>query len=177
MASSITAISMKGRDMLFSTIAIIMNIAAMDTAFTTLKSWSVVSIMSFMQGASPISMPLGSYRLSIALRLSICPSTSSLATLYSEFTSSSSERPLFSVLTSSSGSSSSGTSAPNTLSRPRTYFTPGTFSMSFAICLTSLGGSEGSTSSMCVEATLNVLDSFSFATTYCISRGRHCPMS
>ena len=46
--------------------------------------------------------------MSLALRLSICPSTSSLATLYSEFTSSSSERPLFSVLTSSSGSSSSG---------------------------------------------------------------------
>ena len=48
----------KGSEMLFSTRAMIINIAAMDIRFTTLKSLSVVSIMSFMQGASPMSMPL-----------------------------------------------------------------------------------------------------------------------
>ena len=58
-----------------------MKMATMDTALTTLKSWSVVSIMSFMQGASPMSMPVASYCLMMAFRSSICRLTSSLATL------------------------------------------------------------------------------------------------
>ena len=36
----------------------ITKIGEIDTALTTSKSWPVVSIMSFMQGASPISMPV-----------------------------------------------------------------------------------------------------------------------
>ena len=60
-ASSMTAIRMKGREKLPSTSVMMRKMAAMEMALTTLKSWSVVSIMSFMQGASPMSIPPSSY--------------------------------------------------------------------------------------------------------------------
>ena len=46
--------------------------ATMETALTTWKSRSVVSIISFMQGASPISIPVESYFFRMLFRLVIC---------------------------------------------------------------------------------------------------------
>ena len=92
--TSITAIRINGREILFSTSRMMRNIAITDTAVTTAKSCPVVSIISFIHGASPISMPFSSYFLRIVLSLSICSFTSSLATLYSELISNSSHRSL-----------------------------------------------------------------------------------
>ena len=150
-ASSITVISTKGRDRLFSTSAMITKMATMDTALTTWKSWPVVSIMSFMQGASPISMPVSSYFFSMAFRLSSWSLTASLATLYSELISISSHWPSFSRERTESGRISSGTSGPTTLSRLRTYFTPSSCSISSIISRTPRVGRLASTSSMWVE--------------------------
>ena len=71
-ASSMTAIRMKGSSALFSTRAMMTKMATMDTALTTWKSRSVVSIISFMQGASPISIPVESYFFRMLFRLVIC---------------------------------------------------------------------------------------------------------
>ena len=154
---------MKGSEILFSTNAIIMNIAAIEMIFTTLKSLSVVSIMSFIQGASPISIPDLSYFLSIELSFVICSFTGSLATLYSELTSIS-----FHLLLSSSdfmdwGSISLGTPEPISASSPSTYLIPSTFSISLHIALVSLAESFASTRSICVLATLKSFLSLLFA--------------
>ena len=71
MDSSISATRIIGREILFSTMAIMINIAAIEMAFTILKSVSVVSIISFVQEASPISIALSSYFFSMAASLSI----------------------------------------------------------------------------------------------------------
>ena len=72
MASSIIATSRIGRENDLSTNAMITKIAAMEIALTTLKSRSVQLIKSFVQGASPMSMPPSSYFLRIAFSSSIC---------------------------------------------------------------------------------------------------------
>ena len=150
-ASSMTAISTKGSDRLFSTSAMITKMATMDTALTTWKSWPVVSIISFMQGASPISMPVSSYFFKMAFRLSSWSLTASLATLYSELMSSSSHWSFSSIERTESGRISSGTSGPTTLSSPSTYFTPSTCSISSIMSRTSRVGRSASISSMWVE--------------------------
>ena len=61
-------------------------IAPIDTILTVLKSSSVISIRSFVHGASPINMAEGSYFLMILLISSHCAFTSSEATAYSEQT-------------------------------------------------------------------------------------------
>ena len=177
MASSMTAMSRNGSEMLRSTSRMMRKIARIDTALTTLKSWSVVSIMSFMHGASPMSIPVGSYFFRMALSESIWAFTSSLATLYSELMSSSSHLSLLRIERTESGRISSGTPAPTTDSRPRTYFTPSTCSISEIMLRTCFDGRDASTSSMCVEAISNSSESLLFAITYSMSSGRHWPMS
>ena len=56
-ASSITATKMIGSDMLFSTIMMMMKIAAIEIALTVAKSTEVMSIRSFVSAASPTSNP------------------------------------------------------------------------------------------------------------------------
>lgn len=60
-ANSITATKIIGKDIDLNTHAIIKKIAPMDTVLTTLKSWFVIVIKSFVQGASPISIAFLSY--------------------------------------------------------------------------------------------------------------------
>ena len=153
-AASITTISIKGSETLFSTSAIMINIAAMDIIFTTLKSLSVVSIISFIQGASPISMPDLSYFLSMVFSFVICSFTGSLATLYSELTSISFHLLLSSKDFKDLGRISLGTPDPISESSPNTYLIPSTFSISLHIALVSLADSFASTRSICVLATL-----------------------
>ena len=137
----------------------------MDTALTTWKSRSVVSIMSFIQGASPMSRPDGSWRFRMPPSRSSWRSTSSLATLYAEFTSSSSHFPLFSFSVTLSGRNSSGTREPVTDSMPNTYCTPSTCSISRIMARTSWSGRPASTSSMWVDATPKSSLSFLLAVT------------
>ena len=172
-----TAISMNGRERLFSTRAMIMKIAAMETILTILKSLSVVSIISFVHGASPMSIPFGSYFFRIEFRLSICRLTSSPATLYSELTRSSSHLSLFRTSLTDSGRNSCGTDEPTMLSSPSTYFTPSTPFISFIIDLTSFAGRVESVRIICVEAISNSSESLLCAMTYSISSGRHLPRS
>ena len=56
-ANSITATRMIGSETERSAIRMMIKIAAIETIFTTLKSWSVMSIRSFVAAASPISIP------------------------------------------------------------------------------------------------------------------------
>ena len=65
-ANSITATNRIGSTIDFRTMAMIRNTRPIDTAETTAKSWSVIEIRSFVQGASPISMELSSYDFAIA---------------------------------------------------------------------------------------------------------------
>ena len=60
-ANSITDTKIIGKDIDLNTHAIIKKIAPMDTVLTTLKSWFVIVIKSFVQGASPISIAFLSY--------------------------------------------------------------------------------------------------------------------
>ena len=103
--------------------------------------------------------------------------TASLATLYSELISNSSQRSLLRMLRMLSGRISSGTRVPMTDSSPRTYLTPSTCSISSIMARTSRAGIFAFTSTMCVEAMSNSSDSLELAMTYSISSGRHCPMS
>ena len=77
MASSITATSSTGRLIDFCTSRIITKIAAMEIRLTTVKSWSVQAIRSFVHDASPISIPPSSYFFRIPFSVSICAFTSS----------------------------------------------------------------------------------------------------
>ena len=149
----------------------------MDTALTILKSWSVVWIISFMQGASPISIPPWSYFFRISLSRSIWAFTASLATLYSELMSSKRQLPLFNIEVTDSGRNSSGTREPTTDSMPSTYFTPSTCSIFRAMARTSFADTSAFTSSIWLDATLNSSRSLPSAMTYSISPGRHWPMS
>ena len=147
-ASSMTATRMMGRVMLFSTRAMMTKMAMMEIMLTTWKSWPVVSIMSFMQGASPMSIPLGSCSFKIAFKESSWVFTASLATRYSELIKSSSHLSLFRTLRTESGRMSSGTREPTTDSSPRTYLTPSTSSISSIMERTSEEGRFASTRSM-----------------------------
>ena len=73
--------------------------------------------MSFMQGASPMSMPEGSYFFRMDWRPVICWFTASLATRYSELMSHSCHLSLSTMLRTLSGSTSAGTRLPSTLCR------------------------------------------------------------
>ena len=64
-AHSIRATSRNGREIDLKTNAIITAIMMIDTQLTTLKSWFAISTRSFVQGASPISIPFASYFLTI----------------------------------------------------------------------------------------------------------------
>ena len=86
MANSITDTSITGRETDFNTIAIIKKIKIMDTALTVLKSWSVIVIKSWVQGASPISIMDSSYPFIILRMASHCSFTSSVPVLYSDIT-------------------------------------------------------------------------------------------
>jgi len=141
-----------GRLKLFSTRAIIRKMAIRDTAVTTAKSWSVVSIMSFMQGASPMSIPPWSYFFRISFKVVSWAFTSSLAGVYSELMSISFQFLLSSFSRAESGIISSGIREPTTLSNPKAYFTPSTFSISSIMFRTSLEEVLASTRTMWVEA-------------------------
>ena len=65
-ANSMTATRITGSDMDLNTSAIMINMAIMETALTTLKSLSVIVIRSFVQGASPISIAEESYFFTIS---------------------------------------------------------------------------------------------------------------
>ena len=153
MDNSITATRISGRVILFSTRAMITKIATIETAFTTLKSSSVVSIRSLVQGASPISMPLESYFFKIVFSSLIWAFTSSVAVLYSEFTRRSSQSSLFNTSFTDSGSISSGTRGPTTDSRPRAYLIPSTFSISWIMARTSVSDTSVLTSTIWVAPT------------------------
>ena len=177
MENSITATRINGKVILFSTSAMMIKIAAIETVLTTLKSSSVISIRSFVQGASPISIPAGSYFFKIAFSSAIWAFTSSLAVLYSEFTSKSSHLSLFSTLLMDCGIISSGTREPSTDSIPSAYLMPSTASISASICRTSCAGTLAFTSTICVAPTPKLSCSFVLAITYSISFGRLSPKS
>ena len=82
-ATSITEIKITGNVRLFSTSAMITKIATIETMLTIRKSRSVVSIISFIHGASPISIPPSSYFFRIEFNSATCALTSSLAQEYS----------------------------------------------------------------------------------------------
>ena len=63
MANSITATSISGSETDLKVTRMIRKIAAIEIISTTLKSLSVTSIRSFVQGASPISIAELSYFL------------------------------------------------------------------------------------------------------------------
>ncbi len=127
---------------------------------------------SFVQAASPMRSPSLSYFVMILFNSSICFAIGSVAVLYSELISISSHLSFLRTLVIESGRTSSGTSEPTTLSRPRTYFTPSTFSSSFVIFLASFAESEESTRTICVVPTPNSSLSFVLAITFAISSGR-----
>jgi len=148
MDNSITATRISGRVILFSTRAMITKIATIETVFTTLKSSSVVSIRSLVQGAS-----LESYFFKIVFSSLIWAFTSSVAVLYSEFTRRSSQSSLFNTSFTDSGSISSGTRGPTTDSRPRAYLIPSTFSISWIMARTSVSDTSVLTSTIWVAPT------------------------
>ena len=133
MENSITATKIIGRVMLFSTRAMMIKIATMEMVSTTLKSLSVISIRSLVQGASPMSIPVLSYFFKMVFKVSICAFTSSVAVAYSELTKRSSQSSLFNTELILSGSISSGTRLPTTDSMPSTYLTPSTCSISWVM--------------------------------------------
>ena len=59
-ANSITVTRMAGREIDLNTIITITKIASMDTVFTVTRSTLVVSSRSFISGASPMTIPVGS---------------------------------------------------------------------------------------------------------------------
>ena len=162
-ASSITETKIIGREKLFKTSRIIMNIATIEIASTTLKSWSVISIISLVQGASPMSIPFLSYFLSILLSLVICSFTSSEAVAYSEFITISFQLSLCKVDFASSGIISSGILLPTTDSSPNTNLTPSIFSISLDISRIVLPSVSADISTICVEPTWNSSSSLVFA--------------
>ena len=165
MENSITATKITGRVILFSTSAMMTKIAMIEIAFTTLKSSSVVSIRSFVQGASPISIPVESYFFRISFSASIWALTSSDATLYSELARINFQLSLFSMSFTDFGSISSGTRAPTTDSMPSTYFMPSTCSISEIMLLTSFAETSVLTRIICVEPTSNSSFSLELAIT------------
>ena len=72
MANSITDTRISGTVIDWKVSSIIRNTAIIEIMLTTLKSLSVIVIKSFVQGASPISMPLGAYSLRIWFSSAIC---------------------------------------------------------------------------------------------------------
>ena len=149
-----TAIRMNGSDILRSTSRMMIKIAMIEIVLTTLKSVLVVSIISFIHGASPMSIPFSSYFLMISLSASICSPTLSLAEWYSELIKSSSYLSFSRTLLSLSGMISSGTVDPIRLSMPKTDLTPSTSFISPTIFLTSLELMEESISTIWVELML-----------------------
>ena len=59
-ANSITVTRIAGSEIDLNTIITITKIASMDTVFTVTRSTLVVSSRSFIRGASPITIPVGS---------------------------------------------------------------------------------------------------------------------
>ena len=66
-ANSIIQIKITGNDIDFKTNIMIMNMIAIDTVFTLLKSWSLISTKSFINGPSPTNIPFSSYYFIILL--------------------------------------------------------------------------------------------------------------
>ena len=148
-----TEIRIKGREILFSTNRMIRNIARTETAVTILKSRSVVSIISFVQGPSPMTSPLLSYFFTIPLITSIWLLISSVATPYSEPISINSQFSLLSADVSLSGIRSSGILDPMSDSRLSTYLTPLTFFICSVMERTLSASRSDLTRIMCVAPT------------------------
>ena len=163
MANSITATRITGRETDWNTTVMIRKIATMDTALTTLKSLSVMVIRSLVQGASPISIPELSYFLMMEFRISHCSLTSSVATLYSDWTRINCQSPCLSFSVTSAGMKSLGTAGPRMLSKPRANLTPATSDISFSMALASFDGSFAPARTMCVAFMSNSSASFSLA--------------
>ena len=130
MANSMTDTRIIGNEIDLNTNAMIMKIAPMEIILTFLKSTAVISIRSFVQGASPISIAESSYFLMILLISSHCAFTSSVADAYSEATSINWYLPLFNSSLTSSGIISCGTLGPVMESKDTASLTPSTFLIS-----------------------------------------------
>ena len=159
-ASSITAMRMNGRLIDFSTRAMMMKMAMMEMAFTTLKSVSVVSIMSFMAGASPMSSEPSVCFLAISFNLATWSLASSEAVPYSEPISTSSHLSVFNFSVISVGRNSIGMRSPTSDSRLSTYFTPSTFFISPTVARTFSSGVSDFTRSMWVAPIWKLSSSF-----------------
>ena len=112
-----------------------------------------------------MSIPLGSYFFRISFRVVSWAFTSSLAGVYSELMSISFQFLLSSFSRAESGIISSGIREPTTLSNPKAYFTPSTFSISSIMFRTSLEEVLASTRTMWVEAMSNSFCSLRMDTT------------
>ena len=78
-ASSIDATSISGINRDLKTIATRMNIASIEIAPVTTKSFSATVIRSLVRTPSPVSIPPSSYFLTIEVIFSICAFSSSVA--------------------------------------------------------------------------------------------------
>ena len=84
-ANSIAAINIIGKLTDFRTNTIITSIIAIETVFTLLKSWSLISTKSFINGPSPASIAVSSYSFIILFTSSIWLFNSFVAISYFEF--------------------------------------------------------------------------------------------
>ena len=125
---------MIGREIDLKIIIMIRKMAPMEITFTRTRSASVVSWRSFISGASPITIAVGSYFFTISLMDASWAFTSSVAEPYSEHTNASSYWSPLKIFFRSSGIIDSGTVGPIREFIPRLHFTPSTLSISFNIC-------------------------------------------
>ena len=121
-----------------------------DTILTVLKSVSVISIRSAVNGPSPINIPPLSYLCNILFRSLIWAFSSSDATLYSELTNSSWYLSFFNISVTEFGIISCGIAGPISASSPSAHLTPSTSSILSIIFATSADSTELSTRIICV---------------------------
>ena len=164
-ASSITDTSIIGSDTERNVSAMIMNIAAIESMLTTLKSWFVISIKSLVAGASPMSIESSSYFSTISFNCATCSFTASDATSYSEPISINCHSSPLRISLISSGIISSGIAEPTSESNPIANLTPSTLSISLSIFLACFESISESTRRICVLFMLKSSASFVFATT------------
>ena len=177
MATSMTAIRMKGRERDFRTRAIMRKMATMEMELTTWKSLAMSLIISLVAGASPIRRLLSLYLLMVLLISSAWVLAALVAFLYSEPTSMSCQLSPLRISVTESGRISVGIRSPRRLSRPRTYLMPGRFWRSEDIWRILSEEVSVGIRRMSVEPAWKSCSSFVSAMTYSMSLGREPPIS
>ena len=135
-ANSITQINITGRIADFNVKIISTKITAIDTQFTLLKSWLLISTKSFINGPSPANIAVLSYLFTISFIFLICEFNSSVASSYFEFIIIIWYLSFVKILLILSGSESTGTEVPNKSVYPNVQETPSTLLISFNIWFT-----------------------------------------